>query len=71
MKTIITIVSAAFLVTSFGVGVQAATPSARANTAQIRKDCKAQAARKYTAVHFIKRNRFVSACMNEHRAKKI
>ena len=32
--------------------------------AQERKECKASAAKKDTAVHFLKRNKFVTACMN-------
>ena len=63
MKTIITIVSATFLVTSFGA-ISAATAKDSPAMAQQRKECKAEAAKKYTAVHFIKRNKFVKVCMN-------
>lgn len=72
MKTIITIVSAAFLATSFGFSANAVT-SAKTNpaSAQMRKECKAEAAKKYTAVHFVKRNKYVSTCMNKHAAKKV
>jgi hypothetical protein len=72
MKTIITIVSAAFLATSFGFSANAMM-SAKSSpaSAQMRKDCKAQAAKKFTAVHFIKRNKYVSACMKGHAAKKV
>ena len=62
MKTIIAAVSAVFLVTSFG----AITPAAAKDTpamAQKRKECKAEAAKKFSAVHFIKRNNFVKGCM--------
>jgi hypothetical protein len=62
MKTIIAVISAAFLVTSFGAITPAAAKDSPA-MAQKRKDCKAEAAKKYTAVHFIKRNRFVKGCM--------
>lgn len=63
MKTIIAAISAAFLVTSFGAISPAAAKDSPA-MAQKRKECKAEAAKKYTAVHFIKRNKFVTACMN-------
>ena len=72
MKTIITIVSAAFLATTFGFSANAMT-SAKSNpaSAQMRKECKAQAAKKYTAVHFIKRNKYVSACMGKRPGKRV
>jgi hypothetical protein len=70
MKTIVTFVSAAFLVTSFGAMTPAFAKDSPA-MAQQRKDCKAQAAKKYTAVHFIKRNKFVTACMNSKPNKKV
>lgn len=65
MKTIVAIVSAVFLATTSGLSANAMT-SAKSNQApaQMRKDCKAEAAKKYTAVHFIKRNKYVNACMN-------
>jgi hypothetical protein len=62
MKTIIAVISAAFLVTSFGAITPAAAKDSPA-MAEKRKECKAEAAKKYTAVHFIKRNKFVTACM--------
>ena len=70
MKTLIAAVSAAFLVTSFGAITPAFSKDSPA-MAQQRKDCKAQAAKKYTAVHFIKRNKFVTACMNPRADKKV
>lgn len=62
MKTIIAVISAAFFVTSFGAITPAAAKDSPA-MAQKRKECKVEAAKKYTAVHFIKRNKFVTACM--------
>ena len=62
MKTFIAVISAAFLVTSFGAITPAAAKDSPA-MAQKRKECKAEAAQKYTAVHFVKRNKFVNACM--------
>jgi hypothetical protein len=47
MKTVIAVVSAAFLVTSFGAVTPAAAKDSPA-MAQKRKECKAEAARKYT-----------------------
>jgi hypothetical protein len=62
MKIIIAIISATFLLTSFGAVSPAAAKDSPA-MAMKRKECKAEAAKKYTAVHFIKRNKFVTACM--------
>lgn len=62
MKTIIAAISAAFLITSFSAVTPAAAKDSPA-MAQKRKQCKAEAAKKYTAVHFVKRNRFVNVCM--------
>ena len=62
MKNFIAVVSAAFLVNSFSVVTPAAAKDSPA-MAQKRKQCKAEAAMKYTAVHFVKRNRFVNVCM--------
>lgn len=63
MKAIIAVITATFLVTSFGTISPAAAKDSPA-MAQKRKECKAEAARKYSAVHFIKRSKFVTACMN-------
>lgn len=74
MKTVITIVSAAFLATTFGLSANAMT-SAKSNPASalMRKEYKAEAAKKHTAVHFIKRNKYVNACMklNKRPGKRV
>lgn len=62
MKTLITVLSAAFLVTSFAAITPASAKDSPA-MAQKRKECKAEAAKQFTAVHFVKRNRYVKACM--------
>jgi hypothetical protein len=72
MKTVATLITSAFLVTTFALTATAMT-SAKSTPghAQMRKECKVQAAKKYTAVHFIKRNKYVSACMNKRPGKRV
>jgi hypothetical protein len=64
MKTVIAIVSAAVLVLALGFTVDAATKKAT-ETAQQQKSCKAQAAKKYSVVHFLKRRAYVKRCMGD------
>ena len=64
MKTIITIVSAAFLVSALGFSADAATKRTT-EMAQQQKSCKAKAAKKYSAVHFLKRRAYVKRCMGD------
>jgi hypothetical protein len=72
MKIFLTLISAAFLVTTFGFSANAMTSAKpTAGYAQMRKECQAQAAQKYTAVHFVKRNKYVSACMNKRPGKRV
>jgi hypothetical protein len=66
MKTLITIVSAAFFVTSFGFANAVIAKDSPA-MAQQRKDCKVQAAKKFTAVHFVKRRTYVKNCMGNNK----
>lgn len=62
MKTIITMVSAAFLVSAIGFSADAATKKTSEMVKQ-EKTCKAEAAKKFTAVHFLKRRAYVKNCM--------
>ena len=64
MKALITIVSAAFLVSGLSFSADAATAKKSAVASQ-QASCKAQAAKKYTAVHFLKRRAYVKQCMGQ------
>jgi hypothetical protein len=35
-------------------------------SAEVQASCKAQAAKKYSAIHFIKRHNFVNNCVAQH-----
>lgn len=56
---------AAALAMSFAMSAEAATSKHRVS-AQIQASCKAQAAKKYSAIHFMKRRNFVNNCVAEH-----
>jgi hypothetical protein len=64
MKSLVTTLTAALLAASFAVTAEAATKKSRdANVAQREASCKAQAAKKYSAVRFLARRDFVNRCM--------
>lgn len=67
MKTLFTTVAAGLLAISFVATADAATKSTtkaeRQQIAQREAACKAQAAKKVTAVHFMKRRALVNECM--------
>ena len=56
---------AAALAMSFAMSADAATSKHRVS-AQIQASCKAEAAKKYSAIHFMKRRNFVNNCVAEH-----
>ena len=60
----ITLAAAAFAVSS-AASADAATKAEKKAIAQHERSCKAQAARKFSAVHFLKRREFVKQCMGE------
>jgi len=64
MKTIVTIVSAAFLVSAFGFSTGAATKTID-EMGRHERACKLQAAKNYPAVHFLKRRAYVRHCMEK------
>jgi hypothetical protein len=64
MKALITVVSAAILVSGLSFSADAATAK-RSVAASHQAACKAQAAKKYTAVHFLKRRAYVKRCMGQ------
>ena len=55
----------ATLVVSFAVSAEAAGNKQRIS-ADIQAACKAQAAKKYSAIHFMKRHNFVNNCVAQH-----
>ena len=62
MKRIATVLLAAGLATGFSMNADAAMSRAQKDRQAV---CKAQAAKKYTAVHFLKRRAYVKRCMAE------
>jgi hypothetical protein len=69
MKTILTTAGAALLMVTVAFPVQAAGKKDGA-MAQREASCKEQAAQKYSAIQFLKRNAFVKECMGQVASKK-
>jgi hypothetical protein len=65
MKSIFTIITASILASSFAMSAAAATKRADPGMAQRQAACEAQAKKKYSAVHFLKRRAFVKNCMSQ------
>ena len=64
MKALIATVAAGLLAVSFAVPANAVPSKAsRTAVAQHEASCKAQAAKKFSAVHFLKRRAMVNECM--------
>jgi len=64
MKALIATVAAGLLAVSFAVPANAVPSKAsRTATAQHEASCKAQAAKKFSAIHFMKRRAMVNECM--------
>jgi hypothetical protein len=63
MKSIITIVAAGLLAGAFAVSADAAAK--RSGAAQLQAQCQAQAKKKYSAIHFLKRRDYVKSCMHQ------
>ena len=64
MKKLLISTVAAALVVSFAVSAEAA--GKKSVSAEVQASCKAQAAKKYSAIHFIKRRNFVNNCVAQH-----
>jgi hypothetical protein len=62
MKSIVTIVAAGLLAGAFAVSAEAAK---KPGTAQLQAQCQAQAKKKYSAIHFLKRRDYVKNCMHQ------
>ena len=65
MKSLFTIVAAGLLASSFAVSADAAAKKRDPAMAQHQAKCQAQAKKKYSAIHFLKRHAFVKSCMNQ------
>jgi len=65
MKKVLISTLAAALVASLAVSADAATIKQKVS-AEVQTSCKAQAAKKYSAIHFIKRRNFVNNCVAQH-----
>ena len=63
MKKLLISTLATVLVMSFAVSAEAAKQKV---SADVQASCKAQAAKKYSAIHFMKRNNFVNNCVAQH-----
>jgi hypothetical protein len=62
MKSIISIVAAGVLAGTFVISAEAAAK--KSGSAQLQAQCEAQAKKKYSAIHFLKRRDYVKNCMN-------
>jgi hypothetical protein len=65
MKKLLISAMATALVMSFAVSAEAATSKQKVS-AEVQASCKAQAAKKYSAIHFMKRRNFVDNCIAQH-----
>lgn len=63
MKKLLISTLATALVVSFAVSAEAAKQKV---SADVQASCKAQAAKKYSAIHFMKRRNFVNNCVAQH-----
>lgn len=68
MKKVLITTIAAAMAMSFAVSANAA-PKQKVSDS-IQASCKAQAAKKFSAVHFLKRRNFVNDCMAQHASAK-
>src|SRR5499426_957131 len=65
MKKLLISGLATALVASFALSAEAAGNKQRVS-ADVQASCKAQAAKKYSAIHFMKRRNFVNNCVAQH-----
>ena len=65
MKKVLISALATALVASFAVSAEAAGTKQKVS-ADVQASCKAQAAKKYSAIHFMKRQNFVNNCVAQH-----
>ena len=65
MKSTLTIIAVSLLASSLATSAGAATQRKNAGMAQLTAQCEAQAKKKYSAIHFLKRRAFVKSCINQ------
>ena len=65
MKKLLISTVAAALVATFAVPAEAAGNKQKVS-ADLQASCKAQAAKKFSAIHFVKRRNFVDNCVAQH-----
>jgi len=65
MKKLLISVLATAVVVSFAASAEAAGNKQKVS-AEVQASCKAQAAKKYSAIHFLKRRNFVNNCVARH-----
>jgi hypothetical protein len=65
MKKLLISTLATALVVSFAVSAEAAGNKQKVS-ADVQASCEAQAAKKYSAIHFVKRHNFVNNCVAQH-----
>jgi hypothetical protein len=65
MKKLLISALATALVASFAVSAEAASNKQKVS-ADVQASCKAQAAKNYSAIHFMKRRNFVNNCVAQH-----
>jgi hypothetical protein len=65
MKKLLISALATALVASFTISAEAAGNKQKVS-AEVQASCKAQAAKKYSAIHFMKRRNFVNDCVAQH-----
>ncbi|HEX3342353.1 MAG TPA: hypothetical protein VHT68_24630 [Pseudolabrys sp.] len=65
MKKLLISTVAAALAMSFAMSAEAATNKQKVS-ADVQASCKTQAAKKYSAIHFMKRRNFVNNCVAQH-----
>src|SRR5258707_4772497 len=65
MKSLFAIVAAGLLASSFAVSADAAAKKKDPAMPQHQAKCQAQAKKKYSPIHFLKRHAFVKSCMNQ------
>jgi hydroxymethylglutaryl-CoA reductase len=63
MKSIITILAAGVLAGAFTLSADAAAK--KSGAAQLQAQCQAQAKKRYSAIHFLKRRDYVKSCMHQ------
>ena len=65
MKSIATAIAVTAAILAAGVSAEAASKGKNTATAQREASCKAQAAKKYSAIRFMARSDYVNKCMGQ------